>query len=198
MTVDLEIWQEIIRYGRYNTYKKGEFLPFFQNKKQEILFLQKGKVSLMKSDVHGNLLYIDHFSEHDFFSNMWIYNEENDLFFVCNSDVEVYFVDYTFFTQNSSSKYLVYLLDKCISYTYLLNQKISILQKKNMEDKLLSYFRSLASLNEKRRFEIPLTYKELADYLGVDRSSLMRKLKDLENEKKIKRKGKTIFLANGV
>ena len=79
--------------------------------------------------------------------------------------------------------------------TYL-HQKITILQKKNMEEKILTYFRIESKKNESKKFEIPITYKELADYLGVDRSSLMRKLNELEQKKKIKKQGKTIFLKN--
>lgn len=178
------------------SFNKGEFIPLFQSNKKEIALIKKGKVSLMKSDINGNLLYIDHFKKNEMFSKLWIYNEENDLFFVCTTPVELYFLDYTLFIQGTNQKYLNFFLEKSIQYMTYLHQKITILQKKNMEEKILTYFRIESKKNESKKFEIPITYKELADYLGVDRSSLMRKLNELEQKKKIKKQGKTIFLKN--
>ena len=65
-----------------------------------------------------------------------------------------------------------------------------------MEEKIMTYFKILSKNENSKKFEIPITYKDLADYLGVDRSSLMRKLNELEGKKKIKKKGRTIFLKN--
>ena len=176
------------------TFYKGEFLPIFQTNKREIAYIKKGRVSLMRSDEEGNLVFLEEYKEDDIFSKLWIYNEMNDLFIECNTDCEIYFLDFSLFIQNETNKYTLFLLNKMSSCIRKLNKKSTILQKKSMEDKLLTYFRALAKKENTKRFEVPLTFKDLADYLGVDRSSLMRKLNDLEAKKKIKRSGKTIFL----
>ena len=176
------------------SFNKGEFIPIFQNNKKEIALIKKGQVSLMKSDINGNLIYIDHFNRYQMFSKLWIYNEENDLFLVCDSPTEILFFDYTLFTQSTNPKLLTFFLEKSLQYMNYLNQKITILQKKSMEEKLMTYFKILSKKENSKKFEIPITYKDLADYLGVDRSSLMRKLNELEVKKKIQKKGRTIFL----
>ena len=176
------------------TFKKGEFIPVFQANKKEIALVKSGKVSLMRSDEEGNLVFLEEYKEDDIFSKLWIYNEMNDLFIECNTDCEIYFLDFSLFIQNETNKYTLFLLNKMSSCIRKLNKKSTILQKKSMEDKLLTYFRAIAKKENAKRFEVPLTFKDLADYLGVDRSSLMRKLNDLEAKKKIKRSGKTIFL----
>lgn len=173
---------------------KGEFIPIFQSNKQEIAFIKSGIVSLMKSDIHGNLIYIDSFRQGDILSKIWIYNEDHDLFLVCSTKVEIYFLDYSMITMNSNPRFLQDFLQKILFSMNYLYQKVSILQKKNMEDKLMCYFRIESKKCGSKKFEVPITFKELADYLGVDRSSLMRKLSELEQKKKIKKKGKTIFL----
>ena len=178
------------------TFKKGEFIPVFQANKKEIALVKSGKVSLMRSDEEGNLLYIDEYNSGEIFSKLWIYNDENDLFLECNTDAEIYFFDYLLFMQNTNPQFLRFFLDKMMAYIRYLNQKNTILQKKSMEEKLLSYFKVLARKEKNKKFEIPITYKDLADYLGVDRSSLMRKLNELEKKRKIKRSGRTIFLKN--
>lgn len=191
-----QLFDEISEYLTPTTFKKGEYIPLFQNSKREIALIKRGEVFLMKSDINGNLLYLDRFKEQQIFSKIWIYNEDNDLFLVCKKNTEIYFLDYTLFMQKNNSKIMSFLFENFLAYTNYLNQKITILQKKNMEEKIFSYFKILKKEADGKKFEIPISYKDLADYLGVDRSSLMRKLNDLEKKKKIKRQGRTIFWKN--
>lgn len=188
-----QLFEEIGEYLTPTSFKKGEYIPLFQNSKREIALIKTGEVFLMKSDVNGNLLYLDRFKDRQIFSRIWIYNEDNDLFLVCKKNTEIYFLDYALCMQKNNPKIMSFLFENFISYTNYLNQKITILQKKNMEEKLLSYFKILKKETGQKKFEIPISYKDLADYLGVNRSSLMRKLNDLEKKKKIKRQGRTIF-----
>lgn len=184
----------ITQNAKITEFKKGEFIPLFQRNKKEIAIIISGTIALMKSDFNGNLIFIDDFTKGNIISKLWIYNEENDLFLVCKTKVELIFQDYLYFFQSNNYRLITSLVEKFISYSVYLNQKITILQKRNMEDKLMAYFHILERKYNSKKFEIPLTYKDLADYLGVDRSSLMRKLTELEKSKKIKKQGKTIFL----
>ena len=77
------------------TFYKGEFLPIFQTNKREIAYIKKGRVSLMRSDEEGNLVFLEEYKEDDIFSKLWIYNEMNDLFIECNTDCEIYFLDFS-------------------------------------------------------------------------------------------------------
>ena len=62
-----------------------------------------------------------------------------------------------------------------------LNTKIRILGKQRVRDKLATYLVSLPGI-QGGRASIPLTRTALAEYLGVDRSSLARELKALQAE----------------
>ena len=75
-----------------------------------------------------------------------------------------------------------------------LNERVEILSKRSIRDKLLSYFELLASSNPKRSFLLPFTYTDLADYLSVDRSAMMRELKNLKEEGFIQTNGKKITI----
>ena len=74
------------------------------------------------------------------------------------------------------------------------NERVEILAKRTTREKLLAYFELLAKKNLSRRFELPFTYTDLADYLGVDRSAMQRELKNLKEDEFIKTKGKQITL----
>ena len=75
-----------------------------------------------------------------------------------------------------------------------LNTRIELLTKKNIRDKLLSYFDILSNKQLSKRFSLPLSLTDLADYLSVDRSAMMRELSHLIEEGFIDKKGKKITL----
>ena len=76
----------------------------------------------------------------------------------------------------------------------VMNNRIDVLTKKTIREKLLEYFRAEEKENLSKVFYLKLNYTELADYLGVDRSALMSELKNLKNEGFIETKQKRIKL----
>ena len=75
-----------------------------------------------------------------------------------------------------------------------LNTRIELLTKKNIRDKLLSYFDILSTKKLSKIISLPFTFTDLADYLSVDRSAMMRELSHLIEEGFIDKKGKRIKL----
>jgi CRP-like cAMP-binding protein len=75
-----------------------------------------------------------------------------------------------------------------------LNTRIELLTKKSIRDKLLTYFNILSSRTFSKTFSIPFTLTDLADYLSVDRSAMMRELSHLKEEGFIKKNGNKITL----
>ena len=78
--------------------------------------------------------------------------------------------------------------------TIKLNSRIELLTKKNIRDKLLTYFNILSSRSFSKTFSLPFSLTDLADYLSVDRSAMMRELSHLKNEGFIEKKGNKITL----
>ena len=74
------------------------------------------------------------------------------------------------------------------------NERIGILTKKTIRDKLLEYFRIRSRKTGSRNIYLPFTFKELADYLAVDRSAMSRELSYLKDEGLIETIGKRIVL----
>lgn len=63
-----------------------------------------------------------------------------------------------------------------------LNLRVELLTKRNTRDKLLSYFDILSKSSMRKTFTLPYNYTDLADFLSVDRSAMMRELKLLIDE----------------
>ena len=74
------------------------------------------------------------------------------------------------------------------------NIRIELLTKRSIREKLQTYFTTLTKAGMSRTFLIPLSYTDLADYLSVDRSAMMRELKSLQEEGFISRDGNKVTL----
>ena len=78
--------------------------------------------------------------------------------------------------------------------TIKLNTRIELLTKKNIRDKLLTYFNLLSTRKLSKTFSLPFSLTDLADYLSVDRSAMMRELSHLKEEGFIEKKGNTFTI----
>lgn len=63
-----------------------------------------------------------------------------------------------------------------------LNQKITMATQKTLRENLLDYLRQQSLLQHSNNIILPISKKQLADYLGVQRPSLFRELKILKDE----------------
>ncbi len=74
------------------------------------------------------------------------------------------------------------------------NERIQILTKKTIRNRLLEYFSMAKTKSGSNNIYLPFSFMALADYLGVDRSAMSRELGYLKEEGFIEIKGKRIKL----
>lgn len=75
-----------------------------------------------------------------------------------------------------------------------LNMRIELLTKRSTRDKLIGYFTLLSTRLLSKTFSLPFSLTDLADFLSVDRSAMMRELKLLKEEGFIEKNGNRITL----
>lgn len=75
-----------------------------------------------------------------------------------------------------------------------LNQRIVMSTQKTLRENLLEYFKQQSILQGTDTIVLPISKKQLADYLGVQRPSLFRELKKLKDEGIIDISNRTIRL----
>lgn len=75
-----------------------------------------------------------------------------------------------------------------------LNQRITMVAQRTLRENLLEYFRQQSILQCSNTIVLPINKKQLADYLGVQRPSLFRELKNLKDEGFIDVSNRTIHL----
>ena len=76
------------------------------------------------------------------------------------------------------------------------NERVKILEKKQIRDILLEYFDIEYRKSRLNYFYLSFSFKELADYLAVNRSAMFRELKSLKDEHFIDVDGRRITLLN--
>ena len=77
-----------------------------------------------------------------------------------------------------------------------LNRKITMATQKTLKENLLEYLRQQSILQHSNVIVLPISKKQLADYLGVQRPSLFRELKNLKEESILDVSNRTICLNN--
>ena len=158
-----------------------------------------GTANIIRYDYNGNRSIIEKLEKNSVFGEVFS-RVGSDISVIATSDCEVLFIDYEHIIKRCKKgcSYHSTLTDnvlKLLSQKIVdLNERLEILSKRTIRDKLLSYFEFLASESPRRSFYLPFTYTDLADYLSVDRSAMMREIKNLKEEGFIKTNGKHITL----
>ena len=74
------------------------------------------------------------------------------------------------------------------------NERIKILEKKQIRDKLLDYFEIQYKKTHSKFIYLPFSLKDFADYIAVNRSAMFRELRHLKDDKFIEIKDRRITL----
>ena len=180
---------------------KGETVTSYIEKRNQICIIINGEVDLIRYDVNGNKTIIGRFNENDVFGEVFYpANTNNELFVVARKNSEILFFTYdTLFTKCRRNCEFHKILTNSLSELFLdqiisLNLRIELLTKRNIREKILTYFDMLSKRSVRKSFTLPYSYTDLADYLSIDRSAMMRELKLLIDEGFVKKSGSKITL----
>ena len=179
----------------------GSVITTYMEKRKQICILLSGKADLIRYDLKGNKDIIERFNENDVFGEVFHnVNTNNELFILATKKCEVLMFSYDDLRvkckQNCSfhTTLLSYILELVLNNTISQNTRIEILSKRSIREKLLSYFNTLSNKTFSKNIALPFTLTNLADYLSVDRSAMMREIKNLIDEGFISKTGKKIKL----
>ena len=168
-------------------------------KRKQICILISGSADLIRYDLNGNKNIIENYNKESIFGEAFYpVNTNNELFVQATEDCEVisFLYDDIRVKCKSNCKYhsilVSSLLDLVLNNSIHQNMRIEILSKRTIRDKLLSYFSLLSTKSFSKNIVLPFSLTDLADYLSVDRSAMMREIKSLINEGFISKNGNKI------
>ena len=159
-----------------------------------------GYIQIIRTDHNGVRTIIEELFDNDIFGTMIssLQNSEYDI--ITKEPTTIILIDYNRimnFDMNNKgyyNKFIQNLLQIVIKKIEEKNERIEILTKKTIRNKLLEYFNITSKKNGSRNIYIPFNYTDLADYLAIDRCAMSRELKYLKEEGFIETKGKRITL----
>lgn len=154
-----------------------------------------GSAAIIKYDYLGNRDIIDNLEYNSMFGRPFLYMDK-DASIVATTDCEVLFLDYDKLLDNKVhfEKINININRIITSKITELYERVEILSKRTIKEKLMCYFKMIAKKKGKKTFSLPVTYIELADYLSVDRSAMMREIKKLKDTRAISTNGKKITI----
>ncbi len=173
-------------------YRKNEFILHEGAIIDFIGIVISGSVKVVKNDCKGNQVIIAIISEGDIFGEVFVCSEvvhspisvltakESDVLII-NHHKLIHTCSMTCEFQNK----LIFNMLKIISRKNLyLNQKIDIISRRTLRDKIFAYLSYVSHGSNK--FKIDLNREELAEFLCVDRSALSNELSKMQKEGLIK------------
>ena len=188
---------------KQKSFDKGEVITTYLLNRKQICILVQGRADLIRYDFNGNKNIVERFMPNDIFGEAFYHiNTNNDLFVLAKEHCDVLFFHYDIFEKKCKKNcklhqdLLLTLPDLILSKIVTLNLRIELLAKRTIREKLLTYFSILSEKNFNKTFILPFSLTDLADYLSVDRSGMMRELNTLKKEGFIKKVDNKITLLN--
>jgi len=195
--------QKLLHTLQSNTlfYKPNQTIAYSISNRNLIGIMENGKANLIRFDYDGKRTIIEELTPGDIFSDMFISTNSSELSVIALTNCQVTFIEYDELLKKcKTSQSATTLLDnlfKVVSNTLIKrNERIELLTTRSIRNKLLAYFELQEKKNNSKTFNLNYSYTDLADYLAIDRSAMMRELKNLKEDKLIKDTNKKITLLN--
>lgn len=183
------------------TFLKNEVITTYIQKRNQLCILLDGSADLVRYDLNGNRTIVEHFSKNALFGEVFYrITTNNELLVESKSNCTVLFYIYDQLKHPCNNKCKFhhtleeFLPELILNKITELNTRIELLTQRSTRDKLLMYFSMISTRKLSKSFELPMSLTDLADYLNVDRSAMMRELKLLKEDKLIDKIGNKIIL----
>lgn len=183
------------------TFTKNEVITSYIAKRNQFCILVEGNADLVRYDLNGNRTIVEHFTKNDIFGEVFYSITTNNELLVEareNCKVLIYIYDFIHNKCKTNCKFHSVLSENLpeliLNKVTDLNTRIELLTKRSIRDKLIGYFTLISSKNLNKSFTLPFSLTDLADYLSVDRSAMMREIKSLKEDGFIEKNGNRITL----
>lgn len=181
-------------------FDKNEIITTYIVNRNMMFIVLDGSADLIRYDFNGNQTIVEKFNEYDVFGEIFYkININNELFVKAREKSKILMFNYDIFERkcNKNCKFheelLIGLPNLVLTKVSDLNLRIELLSQKTIRDKILSYFRILSENSFSKTFTLPFSLTDLADYLSIDRSAMMREIKILKEDGVIKKLDRNRF-----
>jgi CRP-like cAMP-binding protein len=172
------------------TFRKGDIVAFEAENIKHIGIIISGAVDMVKEDLWGNKTMLVRMRKDELFGETFACGNDNlsVVTFVVSEDAKVMFMPFSRVMHSCTMacgfhhRLIENMVKVIAGKNRELMQKVDVVSKRTIREKLLAYLSIQALQQDSRYFEIPLGRWELAEYLCVDRSALSRELVKMKDD----------------
>ena len=186
---------------REASFQNTETIMEYSSSMKKIGLILDGQASVYCCDEEGKQYLLDELKKDGVFGEPFLLPEESQHYYVCaKSKTRVLFIDYEHVVKRCEnachhhSQMVSNLLQMTALRSRQQTDRIYMLSRSSTRKKLIAYLHSLAAEKNAGKFKLPMSYTALAQYLSVDRSAMMREIKNLSDEGVIRRNGRNVEL----
>ena len=180
-------------------YQNNETIMEYAHSMKKIGLILEGQAVLYCCDEDGNQYMMDDLKKDSVFGEPFLLPEDSQHYYVCSrGKTRVLFIDYEHVIKRCEnackfhSQLVSNLLQMIAMRASQQASRIYVLSRNSTRKKIMAYLNSAAGEKKGESFTLPMSYTTLAEYLSVDRSAMMRELKNLADEGMIERDGKKL------
>ncbi len=179
--------------AKIKKFDKESIIIFEGDRIEQIGIILSGRIQISKNDFMGNKNILTELSTSDIFGETLVSAQikKSPVTVEAVTGCEIMFIDYNRIITTCSSacvfhtKLIENMVKVLAEKNLMLNNKLEILSKRSIREKLMQYFIFQAEIKKSREFDIPFSKNALADFICVDRSAMSRELSKMCNEKLI-------------
>ena len=175
---------------------------FSASRTDAIGIVERGSVSLIRIDEEGVSTVLEEMGPGGVFGRDLAFagSAGDSLEVVARTPCDILFIDYPHLFRRCEkacthhSILVQNMLGLLSNKAQALSERVDVLSRRSIREKLLCYFRQLAEKSGSDTFTLPFSFSVLADYIATDRSAMMRELRHLKEQGLILADGRRITL----
>lgn len=172
------------------SFQKSEFIFIEGSELKQIGVVIEGTVHMVKEDIWGEKTIFATMTSGEIFGESFVCGDYSSsaVSFQAATDCKILCLSFhrVLCSCNKSCVYHHKLIENMVTLIARKNvklmEKMDILSKKSIRERVLTWFSQQVQINQSDKFESPLGRIELADYLCVDRSALTRELSRMKTD----------------
>ena len=165
--------------------------------------VERGSVSLIRIDEEGVSTVLEEMGPGGVFGRDLAFagSAGDSLEVVARTPCDILFIDYPHLFRRCEkacthhSILVQNMLGLLSNKAQALSERVDVLSRRSIREKLLCYFRQLAEKSGSDTFTLPFSFSVLADYIATDRSAMMRELRHLKERGMLCTDGRKITLS---
>lgn len=179
-------------------YEKGQIIHIQNELCDSMDMIMEGRASVQKIDEGGNILKIADFSDCDIIGANLLFSDNNSYPMTIISESKTIilklFKDFVLELGQKNISFMANLLKVISNKTLVLSGKIDAISFKTIRQRIMDFLMYEYHIQKNNVITLNLSKKDLAERLGVQRTSLSRELNKMRNDGLVEYDAKTITI----